>query len=477
MVMNMQYKNLFVSALCVVLSGCALTPKYQQPEMPVANTFANRYLAELPAAEGDEQVKYVSDLGWHDVFVDPVLQQLIKTALQNNRDLRETALNVESYQAQYRIQRSAQFPSVTGSGYGRKQTTLGGAGNSTSETYALDVGITSYELDLYGRIRNLKDQALEQYLAMEETQKSATISLIAEIARSYLTWLTDRELLKISEDTKKVEQESYALVEQRVKGGIANELDLAQARTSLETVKANLAMYQRRVAQDFNSLNVLAGTMLPDSLVSEKRLLTNVEPLAVLPPNLSSNVLLQRPDIMAAEHELKGANANIGAARAAFFPTVSLTATAGVINPKISNLFDGNSGASLFSPAISVPIFTAGKLKAELDVAKIQKDIFVARYEKAIQTAFQEVSDSLVGIETYDQQVFAQKANLEANEQYFRFARSRYQEGVDSFLTLLDAQRSLYKSRQEYLVLKLAQLENQVNLYKVLGGGWKEFTE
>jgi len=212
-------------------------------------------------------------------------------------------------------------------------------------------------------------------------------------------------------------------------------------------------------------------------VLAEKGLLTDVAPLAVMPSTLSSDVLLQRPDIMAAEHELKGANANIGAARAAFFPTVSLTATAGVINPKISNLFDGNSGVSLFSPAISVPIFTAGKLKAELDVAKIEKDIYVARYQKAIQTAFQEVSDSLVGIETYDQQISAQKANLEANEQYFGFARSRYQQGVDSFLTLLDAQRSLYKSRQEYLVLKLAQLSNQVNLYKVLGGGWKEFTE
>ncbi len=270
------------------------------------------------------------------------MQQLIETALRNNPDLRETALNVESYQAQYRIQRSAQFPSVTGDGYGLKQRTLSGSGYSTGETYLLEVGITSYELDLYGRIRNLKDQALEQYLAMEETQKSVTISLIAEIAKSYLTWLADRELLQISEDTQKVEEESYELVRQRVQGGIANELDLAQARTSLETVKANLAMYRRRVAQDYNYMNLLAGTSLPDTVLSEKGLLTDVAPLAVMPPTLSSAVLLQRPDIMAAEHELKGANANIGAARAAFFPTVSLSASAGVINSDLSNLFDGD---------------------------------------------------------------------------------------------------------------------------------------
>ncbi len=472
--MNRKITTLISGALCVFLSSCAMTPEYQRPVLPVADTFASQYLSDEPANSGNLQDGAVSSLGWREVFVDPALQQLIATALTNNRDLRETALNVEEYQAQYRIQRSAQLPNIAADGYGSKQRTLSGSSHYTYEAYSLEVASTSYELDLYGRVKNLKDQALEQYLAMEETQKSATISLVAEIARSYLTWLADRELLQISKDTQKVEEESYELVQQRFQGGIANELDLAQARTSLEAVKANVAMYRRNVAQDLHYMSFLAGTELPDNVISEEGFLSNIAPLSVVPSNLSSSVLLQRPDIIAAEHTLKGANANIEAARAAFFPTISLTASAGVISSDISDLFDGSSGSWLLYPSISVPIFTAGKLQAELDVAKIRKEIYVAQYENAIQTAFREVSDALVGIGTYEEQMQAQKANLDANKQYFTHAKSRYQEGVDSFLTLLDAQRSLYSARQAYLTLKLAQLENQVNLYKVLGGGWKE---
>ncbi len=475
--MNNRFKNLTIVIALLVLSGCAMAPQYQRPEMPVADSFASKQINLSPTSEAGEPESNVSELGWREVFTDPDLQQYIAAALTNNRDLRETALNVEAYQAQYRIQRSALLPEVAAEGSGTKQRTLSGSSHSTSESYSLAIGTTSYELDLYGRISSLKDQALEQYLAMEETQKSTTISLVAEVAKGYLALLTDRELLAISEETLKVEEESTELVQQRVTAGIANQLELAQARTSLESVKANLAMYKRLVAQDLHYLNLLTGTALPDGLVNEEALLSTTEPISVMPQTLSSKVLLNRPDIMAAEHELKGANANIGAARAAFFPTVSLTASAGVISTDLADLFAGGSGSWIFSPSISVPIFTAGKLQAELDVTKIQKEIYVARYEKAIQTAFQEVADSLVAIETYEEQLVAQKANLEANEQYFSLAKSRYQEGVDSFLTLLDAQRSLYSSKQEYLTLKLAQLENQVVFYKVLGGGWKEFTD
>ncbi|BCR06284.1 adeC/adeK/oprM family multidrug efflux complex outer membrane factor [Desulfuromonas versatilis] len=475
--MNNRYKKLAAAIALFALSGCAMAPQYQRPEMPVADTFAERNISAAPSAEEGVPTKSVATLGWRDVFIDPALQQLIETALLNNRDLRETALNVASYQAQYRIQRSALLPSVDGSGYGTKQRSLTGTSLSTSEAYSLEIGATAYELDFYGRIRSLKDQALEQYLAMEETQKSAQISLIAEVSTAYFTWLADRELLQISEDTRKVEEGSYELIVQRVDAGIANELDLAQARTSLETVKANLAMYRRLVAEDLHYLTFLVGTSLPDRLQEAKGLLSSVAPLSIIPEDLSSEVLLQRPDIMAAEHELKGANANIGAARAAFFPTISLTASAGVISTDLSNLFDGGSGAWAFTPSLSVPIFNSGKLRAELDVAEVQKEIYVSRYENAIQRAFQEVADSLVGIKTYEEQVVAQKANLAANEQYFNLARNRYQEGVDSFLTLLDAQRSLYSSKQAYLSLTLAQLENQVDLYKVLGGGVKEYTE
>ncbi|SHO49915.1 efflux transporter outer membrane subunit [Desulfopila aestuarii] len=470
-------KTCVVGGLFLALSGCSMAPVYQQPQLPVASTLQDRYLETLPSSGITGHMESMSGAGWREVFTDPVLQQLIAMALQNNRDLRETALNVEAYQAQYRIQKSNQLPTVSSEGYGSKQRNLGGAGHTTSETYSLQVRVTAYELDFFGRVKNLKDQALEQYLAMEEARKSAEISLVAEVSRAYLTWLADRELLQITQDTERLEAESYALVKNRLDGGVATELDLAQARSSLEGVRANLAMYRRQVAQDYHYLNLLTGTSLSEHVLPEKGMLHDVKPLAVMPASLSSSVLLQRPDIIAAEHELKGANANIGAARAAFFPTISLTAGAGVVSTDLSDLFNGSSGSWLFAPTITVPIFTAGRLQAELDVAQIEKERYVVRYEQAIQTAFREVSDALVAVETYEKQLLAQKGNLDASEQYFQHARNRYEEGVDSFLTLLDAQRSLYSSRQAYLSLNLAQLENQVNLYKVLGGGWKETTE
>ena len=415
-----------------------------------------------------------AELGWRDYFTDPRLQQLITSALVHNRDLRASALTVEAYQAQYRIQRSALFPAITAEGGGSKQRTLNGSGYATSEVYAASVGITAYELDLYGRVRSLKDQALEQYLAMEETHRSARISLVAEVARAYLTWLADRELLTITEDTLRIEEESFQLIEQRAREGIATQLDLAQSRTSLETARANLALYQRLVAQEINSLTLLVGAAVPESLFKDADPL-NAQAIVARPPaRLPSRVLQQRPDIIAAEHELKGAHADIGAARAAFFPTISLTAKAGAISGDLSGLFDGNSGSWLFSPSINLPIFTAGRLQAQLDAAEIRKDIFVARYENAIQTAFREAADALVASDTYVRQLVAQEANLAANQEYYTLARDRYQYGLDSFLTLLDAQRSLYTARQRSLVLQLAQMINQVNLYKALGGGWRE---
>ena len=468
---NDSRKQLIAGALLFILSGCTLAPHYHRPDLPVAETLPDTQQGKAPAATNEIIID--AELGWRDFFVDPQLQQLIQTALANNRDLRTSALNIESYQAQYRIQRSALFPSVNGEGGGSKQRTLSGGNYVTSETYSASVGVTAYELDFFGRVRSLKDKALEQYLAMEETYRSNRISLVAEVTTAYLSWLADRELLTITENTKKIEEESFHLIEQRTQEGLATQLDLAQARTSLETAKANLAKYNRQVAQDLNNLTLLLGASVPASFADKKSLGEQMV-LSAVPPQLSSQVLLHRPDIMAAEHELKGANAQIGAARAAFFPTISLTANAGKISGDLSNLFDSNTGTWLFSPSVSLPIFTAGKLEAELDVAKISKDISVAQYEKAIQTAFREVADALVASETYREQLVAQKANLMANQEYYTLAKDRYLQGVDSFLTLLDAQRSLYSARQNYLNLQLAQQVNQVAVYKVLGGGWKE---
>jgi multidrug efflux system outer membrane protein len=456
------------------LGGCTLAPEYRRPELPVADALPVGQQSPISPASANGAAVLSAELAWREYFADPRLQQLLTLALANNRDLRASALNVEAYQAQYRIQRSALFPSISGEGSGTKQRTLSGSSYVTSEIYTVSVGMTAYELDLYGRVRNLKDQALEQYLAMEETHRSARLGLVAEVARAYLTWLADRELLTTTEDTLRVEEESFQLIEQREREGIATQLDLAQARTSLETARANRSLYQRMVAQDINNLVLLVGTPLSPSLFKDAAPLNAQAIGARLPAQLPSSLLLQRPDIMAAEHELKGANANIGAARAAFFPSISLTAKTGAVSGDLSDLFDGDSGSWLFSPSINLPIFTAGRLRAELDVAKIRKDITVAQYEKAIQTAFREAADTLVASGTFVQQVAAQKANLAANQEYHTLAKARYQQGLDSFLTLLDAQRSLYSARQRYIAVQLSQLLNQVDLYKALGGGWKD---
>lgn len=469
-------RNFMVAGLALLAGGCMLAPEYQRPAPPVPGSFASRDIRQPEPSAGDVLVDEVSGVGWRDAFSDPELQLLIETALSNNRNLRQTALNVAAYQARYRIQRSALAPAVSGTGSGTRQRVSDGDSEVTTETYSLAVGIPSWEIDFFGRLRSLKEQALEQYLAMEESHRSARVSLVAEVAATYLNLLADRELLKISEQTRRVEEESYKLVQYRVNDGIGDRLDLAQARTSLEAVKANLPLYRRQVAQDIHYLTLLTGQELPAELIEGDRVLTDVKLITVLPSSLDSTVLLHRPDIMAAEHKLRGANANIGAARAAFFPRVSLTAAAGVMSTEIADLFGDTSGTWSFSPTISIPIFNAGKLEAELDAARIQTDIDVVEYEYAIQNAFREVSDALAALGTYGEQLAARQANLEANEEYYRHARNRYEEGIDSFLTLLDAQRSLYAARQSYLALQLDSVKNRVNLYKVLGGGWKDVT-
>ncbi len=469
--MSLTTRHLATGLLILLLQGCSLAPEYQRPAMPVPDTLPAPQRQSGASVQGQE--KAAGEIGWRDYFSEPSLQQLITTALANNRDLRQSALAVETYQAQYRIQRAALLPTVNANVSGSKLRTQSGDKMVTVETYSASVGITAYELDFFGRLKNLKDNALEQFLAMEETQRSLRLSLVAEVARAYLTLLADQEILAITEETLRSEEKSYALVEQRANEGIATQLALAQARTGLETARANLAIYRRQLAQDRNGLSLLIGGPIPD-LAADKQALSTRQPFPALPAAMSSQVLLQRPDILAAEHVLIGAHASIGSARAAFFPTISLTANAGVMSAELGDLFDGGFGIWTFSPSISLPIFTAGRLQAQLDVAALRRESSVAGYEKAIQTAFREVADALVAQQTYGEELTARKANLAANQDYSRLAGNRYKEGLDSYLALLDAQRSLYAARQGYVNLKLAQLVNQVTLYRVLGGGWKE---
>ena len=470
----MRKKHSILSMLTVMLllSACSFSPKYQRPEMPVTEAFPQ------PAENPDAPVTSHSgawstpETGWRTFFPDPVLQGLISTALEHNRDLKAAALAVEQYQALYRIQRAAQFPAIGGGAGFAKQRAQNSQGRTLTETYSASVGITAYEVDLFGRVRNLKDAALERYLGMEQTYRSAVISLVAETAGVYLSLLADTQLSAISRETFENENESFRLIGYRVKEGVTNEMELAQARSSLENARSSQALYDRLILQDQNALALLTGSPCP-KLDLENKWLETRQMIHAFPAESSSQILLQRPDIMAAEHELKAAHADIGAARAAFFPTIALTTSAGVMSPTLGDLFESGSGVWLFNPTVTVPVFTGGRLQGQLDAAEIRKETAVVLYEKAIQSAFREVADALAARDGYARQLMAQKELLAASERYYALAKQRYEKGVDSFLTLLDAQRQLFGARQAYVNLEFAQMLNQVTLYKALGGGWK----
>ncbi|MGV8917362.1 MAG: AdeC/AdeK/OprM family multidrug efflux complex outer membrane factor [Pseudomonas sp.] len=458
-----------------ILSGCSLIPDYTQPAAPVPAQFP-----QGPAYSPQESANAAAaEQGWRQFFKDPALQQLIQAALVNNRDLRVAVLNIDAFRAQYRIQRADLYPAVSADAAGSRQrvpaklSQTGEAGISSQ--YSATLGVSSYELDLFGRVRSLSEQALETYFSSEEARRSTQISLVASVANAYLTWQADKELLKLSEDTFHTYEESYKLTLRSSEVGVSSALDLAQSKTAVEGARVKIAQYQRFVAQDLNSLTLLVGAGVPANLPAGLPLL-NSDLLTELPAGLPSELLQRRPDILEAEHQLKAANANIGAARAAFFPSITLTASAGTGSPSLSGLFDGGSGTWLFEPRINLPIFNAGSLRASLDYSKIQKDIGVAKYEKSIQTAFQEVSDGLAARLTFTHQLQAQRDLVAANQDYYRLAERRYRIGIDSNLTFLDAQRSLYLSQQSLISDRLTQLTSEVNLYKALGGGWNEQT-
>jgi multidrug efflux system outer membrane protein len=459
-------------AIAAALSGCSLIPDYQTPEAPVASQYP-----QGPAySQAQAANQAAAEQGWRTFFRDPALQQLVETALKSNRDLKVAALNVEAYQAQYRIQRADLFPGIGAQVTGTRQRTpgdLSSTGQTTiSGNYSAQVGIPSYELDLFGRVRSLTEQALQTYFATEQARRSTQISLVASVANAYLTWQADRELLKLTQDTLGAYEQSLSLTSRSNAVGVASALDLAQARTSVESARASLARYQRQVAQDENALVVLLGTGLPGNLPTARPLSEDI--LADVPAGLPSDLLNRRPDILQAEYSLKAANANIGAARAAFFPSISLTAGAGSASAELGSLFKGGQGSWSFSPTISLPIFYAGQLEANLDYARLQKDINVATYEKAIQTAFQEVSDGLAARQTYTEQLQAQNDLVQASQDYQRLAERRYRIGIDSNLTFLDAQRSLFSNQQTLISDRLAQLTSEVSLYRALGGGWNQ---
>ena len=480
-------KGLVTLAFAVGVTACTMEPRYSRPAPPVPVAWNGNGV-------GTEGAASVADIGWRQFFPDPTLQRLIKLALENNRDLRVAVLNVQAAQAQYRIQRADLFPTIaataleqvekypsgvlaTGGAGGAGASAGGGAaavpGGSTFRFFEAGVGFTAYELDLFGKIRSLNHAALERYFSTDETRRSAQLTLVAEVANAYLAVLADETILKVTRETLDSQTESYKLIKRSLDAGTTTALALRQAATTVDTARANLAQYTREAAQDRNALMLLIGVPIPEDIQFSVNL--DAEPLSAdLPVGLPSEVLQRRPDVLAAERQLIAANADIGAARAAFFPSITLTGNFGTASNELSGLFKSGSTAWSFSPQISVPIFAGGANVANLDLSKVEKNVNIAQYERTLQSAFREVDDALAARATLDEQLAAQRALLEDTSESYHLAEARFRSGVDSFLPVLDAQRSLYTAQQALVGLELLRLQNMATLYKALGGGLKE---
>ncbi len=464
------------AAAALLIAGCSLAPTYQRPEPAVPSAYPDAQ----PAAEAHPAAAAqpaAADLAWQDFFTDARLRELIRIALDNNQDLKVSVLNIQQAQAQFQITRSALFPAVdaVASGVRERPSPLGL--ETAGSAYSAYVGITSWELDFFGRIASLKDAALAQYLATEETRKAAQISLISAVANGWLAILGDEEVLGITRQTMVTRDESLRLTKLRFDSGVSSEIDYRFAEAQAETARANYAQQQRARMQDENALQLLLGAPVPASAVASASAggatgLQALAPMPDLPAGLPSDLIAARPDIRASEEQLIAANADIGAARAAFFPRVSLTSSIGSTSAEFSDLFKSGTRAWSFAPTIDLPIFNAGRNQANLDSARAGQQIAVAQYQKTIQTAFREVADALAGRATYDQELAALVKQSTAEQKRFDLSDLRYRNGVASGLDLLDAQRSLYTAQLATAQTRQQRLQNQVVLYKTLGGGW-----
>lgn len=470
---------LLVASL-LATTGCAnLEPALPQaqaaipanwPLPPVVGGRATVNLATAADTAAAEPGAATSDIGWREFFTDFRLQALITQALANNRDLRVAVLNVERARAEYGIARAERFPTVS---VAASQTRSGGNTINPDRIYTASLGVSAFELDLFGRVKNLNQAALEQYFAQEESQRSVQLSLIAEIANVYLTLAADRQALQVAQATLDNQQAAYDLIVKRHQLGALSGLELSQAETTVEAARADVARYAGLIATDINALALLVGGPV-DPAQLPQALDTTVSGLAPLPAGLPSDVLLRRPDVRQTEHVLRAANANVGAARAAFFPSISLTGSIGSTSTELSGLFGSGSRVWSFIPQITLPLFDAGRLDANLGVSKADRDVALARYEQSIQVGFREVADALALTSTLAEQRRAQAALLAAAERSHRLSKARHDRGLDSYLVLLDAQRTLYSAQQNLVNAQLAEQANRVTLYKVLGGGWRE---
>ncbi|SHG95618.1 efflux transporter outer membrane subunit [Ferrimonas marina] len=452
---------------CLLLPGCiSMAPDYERPEAPVPEMWPDTTEVVI---DGNSALQ-----DWRTFIVDPRLQRLIELGLEHNRDLRIATQNLRRTQALYGIQRSEQFPNidVQANGINQKLPEALNGTETISRQYNVDLGILSYELDFWGRVNSLENQALYAYLASEQGRRNTQIILISQIASAYFTLAADKALLALAEETLRSQRASLALTQQSFDNGVVSGLDVAQAEVTVATARVDVADYSNRVAADINALAVLVGEQIDDTLLPQADGPGELGGLAPIQVGLPSLLLTQRPDIQQAEFELIAANASIGAARAAYFPTISLTATAGVLSSDLDDLFSGDAGTWNFTPSISLPIFHWGEIRSGVEVAKADQQIALAQYEQSIQIAFQEVADALAGRQFLDQQFDAQQMLVAATGETFRLSELRFRQGVDNFFTVLDSQRSYYSAQQVLIAVNLNQQANLINLFRALGGGW-----
>ena len=453
-------------AAAMALTACSFIPTYERPAAPVASSFG---AADAVGATGPASTPVAADVAWQDFFKDARLKKLIELSLQNNRDLRIAVLNIEQTRAQLQLRRADELPTLNAGLTSARGPIASGA---VISTYSAGFSVTAYELDFFGRVRALSQAAQAQLLGSEEARKTVQISLIAAVANTYLSVLADDVLLAATRETLGTRQESLRLTQLKFDNEVASKIELSQAQSLLEGAKAVLAQTIRQRAQDENTLTLLIGQPLPADLPAGLPI-TAQGMLPDLPAGVPSELLTRRPDIRQAEQQLLANNANIGAARAAFFPRITLTGSAGVVSSDLDTLFNSGTSAWTFAPQLLLPIFDYGRNSANLESAKVGRDIAVAQYEKAIQTGFREVADALAGRATLSEQLRAQNAQLVAEQTRMDLTDLRFKNGVSNAFDVLDAQRSLFATQQAAVQVQVQQVQNLVTVYKVLGGGWK----
>lgn len=498
-----------IIALCLLLcfsASCTMAPKYERPAAPVPKNFPDypEYQGighEAPDKDKDSAAQKAWSDGnmgvtggadakatdetpapdlvpWQQFFTDSRMQRIISQALQNNRDLRIALLNIEKARAMYRIQRADLLPSISANGQNSNQlispdAPQGIAGKPfISRQSAVSVGFTSFELDLFGRIRSLNEAALQTYFATAQNAHAAQISLVSEVASTFLQLISYKELYGLTESAYQSRKKTYDLTQVQFSEGVASQLILNQAKAAMEEARVTAVQYKTQILIYENALALLMGGPMPDHLVIPSKL-ADLTPLKAVPAGLPSNMLERRPDILAAEHSLQSANANIGAARANFFPRISLTGSLGYLSTDMSDLFMGDSRMWSFAPSVSLPLFEGGRNLANLEASEVDKRIAVTTYEKTIQSAFREVADALAQRSTVSEQLAATKSLMDATKQSYDIALERYNVGIDSFMNVLDSQRTYFSAQQSYVNAVLLREINTLTLYKTLGGGWR----